>query len=453
MKFTPHPYQRRATEFALENRKCALWLDMGLGKTASTLLAVKRLVWSGETNKVLVVAPLRVARSTWPAEIAKWDDFNELTYTVLAGATQAQRLRRLDADVDIYLVNYELLKWLVNHYGKRWPFDTVVLDESSRMKSPSSHRFRAMRRALPYVRRLIELTGTPSPNGLLDLWSQAYLLDGGERLGKTFGAYKQRWFYAGDYYGYTLVPYSHAQRQIEKKLSDICMSMRAEDYLDLPELVSVTVPVDMGPRALKAYKALEDDMYAVLDTAEVEVFNTAALTNKCLQFANGAVYMTDEQDPEKRHTHLAHDAKLDALEELLEDVNEPVLVAYWYQSDLERLQARFPDGEVLGGDDALIERWNAKQVSLMFIHPGSAGHGLNLQAGGNVLVWFSMTWNLELYQQTNARLHRQGQEKPVIVHHLVCTGTLDEVVMERLASKAAVQDLLIERMRDMKEAA
>lgn len=454
MNYTPHEYQRRATEFAIETPRCALWLEMGLGKTAATLDALRQLLWSGEAKRVLVVAPLRVARRTWPDEVRKWAEFRGLTTTSITGDGWV-RLQKAAKPTDIHLINYELLPWLVEHLQTKWPYDTVVLDESSRVKNPSSERFKALRRVRNKIKRLIQLTGTPSPNGLVDIWAPTFLLDDGARLGTSVTAFRQRWFKRqGSYQFAPLKPLANAQPEIEEKLSDIVVSMRSADYLALPPFVRNDIAVDLPPKVMSEYRQLEDQMFVELkarvDRGEtiVTAFNAAALTNKCLQYASGAVYLQDMQGAPVKEWVEVHDAKLEALEEVIEEAaGAPVLCVYWYQSDLARLTKRFKHAQVMDKKGKLIDQWNAGRIPLLLINPGSAGHGLNLQAGGNILVWFSMQWSLELYQQTNARLYRQGQTKPVYVHHLLARGTLDDEVLRRLEGKATVQDLLMERLK------
>ena len=457
MRYTPRDYQARATEFILEHPRCALWLEMGLGKTAATLAALRELLWTGEASRVLIVAPMRVAYHVWPDEISKWREFQSLTHTAIRGDAW-WRLRQTERQTDIHLINYENLKWLVEHRGGSWPYDTVVLDESSRVKNHASHRFAALKKVSRKISRLVELTGTPSPNGLVDLWAPAYLLDAGERLGTTVTAFRQRWFLPNRGME-SYKPTKNAQTEVEQRLGDIVVSMKSADYLTLPPFVSNVVEVELPQKCMSDYRQLEEEMFLRLladDTEhKVEAFNAAALTNKCLQYASGAVYLHDPVTGQPTGAWAeTHNAKLDALEEVVEEAGgAPVLVVYWFRSDLERLQKRFPHARTIDKAGRAIAEWNEGKIPMLLINPGSAGHGLNLQAGGHIMVWFSQQWSLELYQQTNARLYRQGQTKPVYVHHLVARGTLDEDVLTRLATKASVQDLLMERLKARKEAA
>lgn len=445
MKYIPHKYQERATQFILDKHKCALWLDMGLGKTAATLKAVHVLINSIEVKQILIVAPLRVAHNTWPDEIKKWDDFNDLNYCVVSGRPK-RREAQTQQRFDIHIINYDLLHWLVETSKrlKRWPWDMIVLDESSQVKNPNTRRTRAIRKVLKYIDRVVELTGTPSPNGLKDLWSQIYLLDQGLRLGKTQTAFRDRWFHY-DPIRFTMTPRKFAQQQIQDQVKDITVSMQAKDYLELPPVISNVVPIKLDEQHMSVYQQLEKEMFITLtetDT-EVEVFNAAALTNKCLQFSNGAVYTDDEGTWEEIHKQ-----KLRALEDIVEEATgAPVLVCYQYKSDAARILGHFDKARIMDKDPETVHAWNRGEIPILIIHPASAGHGLNLQGGGNILVWFGMTWNLEHYQQANARLYRQGQDKPVFIHHLVTQDTLDETVLTRLEGKRSVQDLLLEAMK------
>ena len=463
MKYAPRQYQQRATDFAVMNPRCALWLEMGLGKTAATLAMIRELLWCREITRVLIVAPLRVAHHVWPAEIKKWDEFNSLSYTVLRGPPTWRHTLTGKA-TDIHLINYENLDWLVGCRLGSWPYDLIVLDEASRVKNPSAIRFRALRKVMKAkpATRMVQLTGTPSPNGIADVWAPMYLLDKGVRLGDTVTAFRQRWFARrqGDYTAYE--PKPHAQAQVEEKIKDLLVSMRSADYLTLPSLIVNPVMVDLPDEAMRDYRTLESEMFVNLQRLlehgtqfeQVTALSNGALTNKCLQFASGAVYLQDDLGAPTKDWMVVHDAKLDALDEVIEEAaGAPVLCVYWYKSDLERLQRRFPHGVVMDAKGTAIDRWNRKEIPLLFINPGSAGHGLNLQDGGNIIAWFSPQWSLELYQQTIARLHRSGQTKPVYVHLLLARGTLDEEVIVRLQTKATVQDILLERLKYQEKAA
>ena len=443
MMYTPHAYQEHATKWILEHPRCGLFLDMGLGKTVITLSAVKQLIDNLEVFKVLVVAPLRVASTVWAEEIDKWDHLHGLRAVKVLGS-QKERMLALCQEADIYIINRENVDWLVNCKGKRWDFDMVVLDELSSFKSPSSARFKAMRRALPYIRRLVGLTGTPAPNGLIDLWSQVYLLDKGERLGRTLGSFRTAFFTPGKHNGNVVYEWRlrpDTEDVIYRRISDLCISMRSVDYLTMPECNLIRMPVSLPKTALSALAAMEHDLIVTLDGEAVTAQSAAVLTGKLLQMANGAVY-----DPEGG-IHEIHDAKLDALADLVEQANgSPVLVYYSYKHDLQRILGRFPDARVLSTPQDVAE-WNEGKIQLMLAHPDSAGHGLNLQKGGHIMVWFGLTWSLEKYQQANARLYRQGQTQPVTIYHLIAEGTMDERVMRILEGKEQRQDDLIEAVK------
>ena len=398
-----------------------------------------------EVNKVLVVAPLRVAEDAWAKESAKWDHLRGLRVVRVLGS-QAQRIRALETDADIYCINRENIPWLVKYYGTEWPFDGVVLDELSSFKSSSSKRFKAMRKVRPLIKHIVGLTGTPSPNGLIDLWAQIYLLDQGKRLGRTLTEYRNRYFNPGRRNGYVVydwVPKDGAEDEIYRRISDICISMKACDYLKLPERVDVVRTVKLDNEAQTAYTEMEKEAVLALGPNEIVDAGTAAVVSgKLLQIANGAVY------DENGKTHIIHESKLDTLEDVIEAVNgRPVLVFYAYQHDLERIMQRFPQARKLEGS-AEIDAWNRGEIPILLAHPAGAGHGLNLQAGGNHIVWFGLTWSLELYQQANARIYRQGVKgERVTITHLVAEGTIDEDVMRVLDGKATRQDALLEAVK------
>jgi len=443
MDYLAHRYQDRATQFVLDHTHSALMLGCGLGKSVVTLTAISELYARQQIGSVLIIAPLRVARSVWKQEAAKWEHTKHLNVSLVLG-TPTQRKKALNTPADIYVINIDNLRWLTELFGKKWPFDFVVCDEFSLFKSPSAKtRFKALKKVLPYIDSLVGLTGTPAPNGLLDLFSQVYLLDQGKRLGKTITSYKNTYF-DSDYMGYTFTPKVNADEIIHSKIKDICLSMSAEEYLDLPDQFFNTIEVELPDEAKRDYEELEKEMYLQLEESEIVALNAAALSNKCLQYCNGAVY-TDAQGSWEP----VHSAKLDALEEIVEGAaGAPVLVAYNYKSDLARLQQRFKRAAVLDKNTATIDKWNEGKLSILLAHPASAGHGLNLQAGGNILVWFGMTWSLELYEQFNARLYRQAQTQPVFVHHLLCKDTVDERVLWALENKATVQDALLKAVKD-----
>lgn len=434
-----HDYQVRGVEFALSTPKCALWLDLGLGKTVTTLTTIADLVDSLSVHKVLVIAPLRVAKSVWKQEAANWSHLNHLRFSLVVG-TKQQRERALTADADVYVTNRENVKNLVTKYKRNWPFDMVVIDESSSFKSSKSQRFKALRKVNDLVDRLIELTATPSSNGLIDVWAQIALLDNGQRLGRTMSAFKNRYF-ESDYMGYSWTLKKGCDVIIRQQIADLVLTMRAEDYLEMKEPVSVTVPVTLPAKCRDDYKTLEKEFIAEIDGEEVASISAAALANKLLQMCNGAVYREDKTFIE------LHDGKLDALAELVEQNDEPMLVAYNYKSDLARLRERFPDASVLGKDTDTIHRWNRGEIPMLLAHPASAGHGLNLQKGGSLIVWFGLNWSLELYQQFNGRLNRQGQTKVVRIVHLVAQGCIDEKVVKAIEAKAKTQNDLLNALK------
>lgn len=443
MKFVPHEYQKYATKFIEENDISALLLDMGLGKSVITLTAIRNLIIKGEVGRVLVIAPLRVARSTWPDEIAKWDHLNDLTYSVAVG-TEKERLEALRKNVEIVIINRENVDWLVNKSGYRFNFDMIVIDELSSFKSYSAKRFKALLKVRPYVERIVGLTGTPSSNGLMDLWAEYRLLDFGERLGRYITRYRLKYFTpdkrsATVIFSYKLLP--GAEDEIYDAISDITISMKAKDYLKMPDLIINEVTVDLDPTERRTYETLRKEMVVqISEQEEIDAVNAASLSGKLLQMANGAVY-----DEDKRVLRI-HDKKLDALEDLIEAANgKPVLIAYWYKHDLERIKERFNVREILNDQD--IRDWNNGKIDVAVIHPASAGHGLNLQQGGSTMIWFGLTWSLELYEQANARLYRQGQNETVVIHHIITKGTIDEDVMLALKRKEKMQSALIDAVK------
>ena len=444
MIFNPHPYQTYARDWILSHDACGLFLDMGLGKTAITLSAVAELLDLGEAKRVLVVAPLRVASTVWAEEAQKWDHTRHLRVVKVLGSPE-QRLSALRADADLYVINRENLAWLTNQYARRkWPFDTVVLDELSSFKSSKAERFRALKRVRPAVRRVIGLTGTPASNGYLDLWSQVYLLDRGERLGTTVTGYRDRYFEPGRrnqniVFDWRLKP--GADKAIEQKLSDLCVSMRAEDYLSLPDRVEVTHKVPLPPTARRMYDEMERELALELGDETITAANAAVAAGKLLQLAGGAVYGEDGNWAQ------AHGAKLDCLQQIVDEAQgQPVLCYYAYQHELERIKAAFPQARELKTEKDMAA-WNRGYVQLLVAHPASAGHGLNLQHGGHIMVWFGLTWSLELYQQACARLYRQGQSHPVMLHHIVAENTMDESVLRALAAKDRTQSALMDAVK------
>ena len=436
-----HAYQRKAIEFVLRERRCMLALDMGLGKTASTLTVISDMLDGFTANKVLVVAPLRVANSVWRQEGRLWEHLKHLRISVCTGSDKARR-GALALDADVYVINRENMPWLVENYGAKWSFDMVVIDESSSFKNASSKRFKALRKMLPHIDAMVLLTGTPSPNGLLDLWAQMYLIDYGERLGRTLTGYKQRFFEA-DYFGRKFDLRPGSADKIHGLLSDKIVHMNADDYLDMPARIDLTIGVDLPPEVMSNYLDFERTMLAEIDGEEVEAATAAVLANKLLQYANGALYTNAAG-----YWAEAHGVKLDALADIVEDnPGETMLVAYNYKSDLERLIKRFPQARVLDKKQETIDAWNRGEIPMLLAHPASAGHGLNLQNGGALCVWFGLNWSLEYYQQFNARLHRQGQTRPVRIAHIVSNNTIDQRVLGVLQNKNATQKSLLDALK------
>lgn len=449
MKFIPHDYQQYAIDFIKNNEVAAVLLDMGLGKTSITLTAVNDLIFdSFEVSKVLVIAPLRVARDTWPAEIKKWDHLKHLRYSVAVGS-ESERLAALRKEADIYIINRENVDWLVNKSRLSFNFDMVVIDELSSFKSHQSKRFKSLLKVRPFIKRIVGLTGTPSSNGLMDLWAQFRILDMGKRLGRYITHYRSAYFLPDKRSAdriFTYKPADGAEQMIYDRISDITISMKSADYLKLPECIINEVPVFMDTKEKAIYETFKEDMVAKIKEEEIDAANAAVLSGKLLQMANGCIY-----DEDKKALKI-HDRKLDALEDLIESANgKPLLVAYWFQHDLARIKERFPVREIKTSKD--IEEWNNGKIPLAVIHPASAGHGLNLQTGGSTLVWFGLTWSLELYQQCNARLHRQGQTDTVVIHHIISKGTIDEDVMAALQRKEKIQNALINAVKAKLEVA
>lgn len=446
MKLTLHNYQVVAKDFIMGHPYAAVILDMGMGKTATTLSAVNELMFDRfEVTKVLVIAPLRVANTVWSDEIEQWSELRHLRYSKIVG-TPKQRKVALQKDADIYIVNRENLPWLVEQCSPYFKWDMVVIDELSSFKSWQSKRFKAFMAMRPYMKRIVGLTGTPSSNGLMDLFAEFKVIDGGERLGHFIGEFRSRYFEEGRRNGnivYEYIPMDYAECQIQDKISDITISMKALDHLDMPKLISTKKLVRMSEKEKEKYSQFKKEyVLSELEGLDVTAANAASLTNKLVQLSNGAVYSDD-------HTVVAlHEQKLDALEDILESANgEPVLVAYWFKHDLARIIGRLEKlkvkSRVLKTEEDIRE-WNKGNVPVGLLHPAGAGHGLNLQKGGHHLVWFGLTWSLELYQQTNARLWRQGQEaETVVIQHIVTEGTIDEEILKALENKDAQQERLI----------
>lgn len=439
MRFIPHAYQQYAIQHIETHKEAALFLDMGLGKTVIALSAIWDLAFDFfEVSKVLVVAPLRVARDTWPAEIEKWEHLKYMTYSVVVG-TEEERRQALLKKALVYIINRENVDWLVSKSEVPFRFDMVVIDELSSFKSHTSKRFKSLLKVRPQVKRIVGLTGTPSGNGLMDLWAEFRLLDMGKRLGRYISHYREA-FFEPDKRNQMMVfsykPRPGAAKEIYQLIGDMTISMKSLDFLPMPKLIKNEVHVKLSPAERKVYDELRKKMALSIEGKEIDAANAAALSGKLLQMANGAVY-DDNHKPIR-----IHDRKLDALEDLVEAANgKPILIAYWFKHDLARMKERLSIREIRSSKD--ITDWNEGKIPVAAIHPASAGHGLNLQAGGSVLIWFGLTWSLELYQQTNARLWRQGQKHTVIIEHIVTEGTIDEQVMRALQSKNKTQEALI----------
>ena len=448
MKYEPHDYQVYASEYIKEHETAAVFLECGLGKTSITLTAIHDLMFDRfEIHKVLVIAPIRVAKISWPDEIEKWDHISDLRYSVAVG-TETERMAALEAQADLYLINRENVQWLVEKSGLPFDYDMVVVDELSSFKNWQAKRFKALMKVRPKVKRIVGLTGTPSSNGLMDLFAEYKLLDMGQRLGRFIGQYRSRYFMPDKtnghvVYSYKLLP--GAEEAIYDRISDITISMKSADHLKMPELVNSRYMVRLDEPELVKYERMKRDLLLQLTKGEVTAANAAALSGKLSQMANGAVYSDDGA------YETIHDRKLDALEDIIEAANgKPVLAAYWYQHDLERIQERLSElkiGFARLDKEHNIRRWNEGEIPVGLIHPASAGHGLNLQSGGNILVWFGLTWSLELYQQTVARLWRQGQKEMVSVIHILAAKTIDEQIMRALETKDHTQTALIDAVK------
>lgn len=449
MIYKPYPYQEYAERFILEHKAAGLFLDMGLGKTAIALSAAEKLLRdSFEVDCVLVIAPLLPAKETWPSELQKWDHLEGLTHSLIIGSA-TERRSALNSAADIYIVNRENVSWLVQELHDRkiaWPFDMVIIDELSSFKSSKSQRWRELRKVRKYIKRIVGLTGTPAPNGLLDLWPEIYLLDQGQRLGRTVTGYKEKYFIPGrrgpSGIVYNWEPRDTAKDEIFNQLTDLCISMTTGDYVQLPDRFYIRQNTALGPKAMAQYKQLKRDLFLPLKNADIDAATAAILTNKLLQLASGAVY------DDMKVAHLVHTAKLDKLDQLLEEANgQPVLVFYNYRHELDNILSRHPEA-VLVKTEGAVEKWNAGKIPLLLANPASAGHGLNLQFGGHIIIWFSPTWNLEFYQQANKRLHRRGQTEPVLIHNIVASGTIDERVYDiALTNKEKLQNELIDLIK------
>ncbi|MGE1061819.1 DEAD/DEAH box helicase [Megasphaera paucivorans] len=456
MIFTPHAYQKEGIEYIIGHPDCGLFWEMGLGKTSTVLDAIDALMYDCcSIRKVLIVAPKKVAEATWQDEAVKWDNLRGLTFSTVLG-TEDQRKKALRKEADIYVISRDSVVWLMELCRFRPSFDMLVVDESSSFKNPQAKRFRALRKARPFFKRIVILTGTPAPNNLHDIWAQVYLLDAGKRLGVTLSEFRKNYFKPGRSNGYAvyewLVRDEKSKKEIYNRVSDICMSLKTKDYLKLPERIDNIIRVQMDETAKQCYKSMKKEMTLELHGAEITALNAAALSNKLLQMANGSVY--EDPDPNVEYvggyfggTVQIHKAKLNKLYEIVEDnPGKPVLVFYAFKHDLWTIKSRFPNAVELSGADS-VRDWNAGKIEMLVAHPASCGYGLNLQAGGNIIVWYGLTWSLEQYQQANARLYRQGQDKPVIIHHLVTAGTIDEQVIAALQRKRTGQDALMEAIK------
>lgn len=441
MRYVPHEYQVFATNFIIDHPSSAVFLECGLGKSVITLSAIWQLMFDYfSISRVLVIAPLRVARNTWPDEIGKWDHLSDLRCSVVIG-TEAERKAALARKADIYLINRENVDWLITKSGYRFDFDMVVLDELSSFKSAKAKRFKSLMKVRPRIKRIVGLTGTPG--NLMDLWPEFRLLDQGQRLGRYIGAYRTRFFdpdKRNQQMIFSYKPKPGAEKDIYLLISDMTISMKSLDYLKMPDCVINEVKVSLSEDEREVYDEMRKEMVLDLNGEEIDAVNAAALSGKLLQMANGAIYT------EEKETIVIHDQKLEALEELIEEANgKPVLVAYWFKHDLERIKSRIKVREIKTDKD--IRDWNDGKIPVGLVHPASAGHGLNLQAGGSTLIWFGLTWSLELYQQTNARLWRQGQKETVVIHHIISKDTIDEDVIRSLNLKEKTQDGIIEAVK------
>jgi hypothetical protein len=434
-----HDYQNRAVKHIIDVQKSGLFLDMGLGKTVSTLTAATDLLDDFAVMKMIIVAPLRVANTVWHTEAENWSHLKHLRFSIITGKVE-NRLAALKKDAEIYIINRENIPWLVDHYKSKWPFDMLVIDESSSFKSAVSKRFRALKKILKYINYSTILTGTPSPNGYVDIWSQIYVLDQGERLGKNITMYRNTYF-DSDFMGYTYKIKDGSAEKIQSKIKDKILSMASEDYLQLPDFISSVLDTPLTPRLKKKYKEFEDDMIMQLDGTELTAMSAATLSNKLLQFSSGAIYDED------KNVHHIHDLKFDTLDEIIEEnPNDNILVAYNFKHELTRLKKRYPEAIQLDKEGKAVKDWNEGKIKILLAHPASAGHGLNLQHGGSLLVWFGFNWSLELYQQFNKRLHRQGQKNVVRNIH-IAVGNIEYKLMKALSKKDVTQKELLDSLK------
>jgi len=443
-----HQYQLRAIDFICSKRRCALFLDMGLGKTATTLTALSDLIDAHIIKRVLVIAPLRVANSVWQQEAAKWDHLSHLRLSVATGSDEDRRTA-LNTPADIYIINRENTHWLIDACKGKWPYDALIIEESSSFKTPSSKRFKALKRVSHIPEIVVLLSGTPSPKSIMDLWSQIFLIDKGEALGRTITSFRQR-FFVQDYFGHNWEPKPNAQKTIQDLIKPRVLSMQAQDYIEVPPVINITESITLAPEVMEQYKTFESELFLSFDGVELEALNAAVLANKLLQFSSGAMYVDDLdscRNGGRSWTHL-HNSKLDALEGIIEAAaGEPVMIAYNFRHDLKRITDRLKCATLLDNNPKTIERWNRGEIEVMLAHPASCGHGLNLQAGGSIIIWFGLTWNLEHYQQMNARLNRQGQTRPVRIIRIVAAGTIEERLIKVLEDKESNQASLLNALR------
>ena len=453
MQYKPHTYQTRLKDFIIHNRYTFLTVAMGLGKTVTTLTAIQELIEDYlEAERVLVIAPKSVAENTWTGECAKWDHLAHLRVSVVMG-DERHRIKALEAPADIYVINRDNVVWLTDHYGAQWPFDTVIIDESSSFKNPQARRFKALRKVRPMIRRMVLLTGTPSPNGHMDLWSQMWLIDMGQRLGRTLTSYRSKYFKPGRSNGHTVYNWilnPGASAAIGELMSDVTVSLKAEDWIEVPDLIETDVRIALSPKELQQYKIFERDQVMSIGDADIVAITAAALATKLLQFTGGAMY-ADDGTGRTEYVRVS-DAKLRALEDIIEAAGgDPVLVFYQYRHELERLQEYFKTLHpvTFSGEPEILREWNEGRIPMLLCQPASVQYGLNMQAGGHIIVWYTPTWNLEQYQQANARLHRQGQGRPVVCYRLICDGTIDEKVVGALKGKDTAQERLLRLIRDI----
>lgn len=434
-------FQRAAGQFIRDTKKCALFVDMGLGKTISVLTVLRDLADDYEIGRVLIVGPPRVVTSTWPDEIKLWDHTRNFTFTNLDG-TPKRRMKRLVDATEVHLISHDLVPWLDDLIGEDHDYDVIIVDESSRFKNQATKRWTAMRRLVQRARYVVLLTGTPAPNGLHDLWAQIYLLDQGKRLGHTITSFRERWF-EQNWGSQTYRAKEFADERIRDRIADICFTLRDADYADLPPRIDNFIRIKLPPEIMAQYKAFQKDYILELEDGDkIKAVTAAALTNKLLQLSNGVVY------DKERNEKFLHKLKVDALEEIIEEANgQPVFVAYNFRTDIKAIKARFPQAVVMGNNPQTVKDWNAGLIPILIAHPKSAGHGLNLQHGGSIAVWYGLTWSLEDYQQLNKRLHRPGQTRTVVIHHLLCEGTIDEHVLVSLQGKDEVQTGLLDSLR------